>query len=79
MKNTATGAKDKVASKKVLMDIEQYTKITDTVKKSLDDADKIVTESAARNTKEAVFERARGRIYEVKSITVFLVPCLNKL
>lgn len=62
MKNTATGAKDKVASKK-----------------SLDDADKIVVESAARDTKEAVFERARGRIYEVKSITVFLVPCLNKL
>lgn len=78
MKNTATGAKDKVASKKVLMDIEQYTKITDTVK-SLDDADKIATESAARNTKEAVFERARGRIYEVKSITVFLVPYLNKI
>ena len=52
----------------VLMSIEQYTKITDTVEKSLDEADKMALENAVRDTKEAVFGRIRGRIYAAKKI-----------
>ena len=46
----------------VVMSIEQYSSITDSVEKSLDEADKYAKESDVRYSKEDVFARVRGRV-----------------
>ena len=46
----------------VVMSIEQYSSLTDSVEKSLDEADKYVDECDIRYSKDDVFKRVRGRI-----------------
>ena len=46
----------------VVMSIEQYSSLTDSVEKSLDEADKYVNECDVRYSKDDVFKRVRGRI-----------------
>ena len=46
----------------VVMSIEQYSSLTDSVEKSLDEADKYADECDVRYFKDDVFKRVRGRI-----------------
>lgn len=46
----------------VVMSIEQYSSLTDSVEKSLDEADKYADERDVRYSKDDVFNRVRGRI-----------------
>ena len=46
----------------VVMSIEQYSSLTDSVEKSLDEADKYADECMVRHSKEEVFKRVRERI-----------------
>lgn len=46
----------------VVMSIEQYSSLTDSVEKSLDGADKYADECDVRYSKDDVFKRVRGRI-----------------
>ena len=46
----------------VVMSIEQYSSLTDSVEKSLDEADKYADECKVRHSKEEVFKRVRERI-----------------
>ena len=46
----------------VVMSIEQYSFLTDSVEKSLDEADKYADECDVRYFKDDVFKRVRGRI-----------------
>ena len=46
----------------VVMSIEQYSFLTDSVEKSLDEADKYADECKVRHSKEEVFKRVRERI-----------------
>ena len=46
----------------VVMSIEQYSSLTDSVEKSLDEADKYADECDVRYSKDDVFKRVRGRI-----------------
>ena len=44
------------------MRIEQYSSLTDSVEKSLDEADKYAEECKVRHSKDEVFKRVRKRI-----------------
>ena len=46
----------------VVMSIEQYSSLTDSVEKRLDEADKYADECKVRHSKEEVFKRVRERI-----------------
>ena len=46
----------------VVMSIEQYSSLTDSVEKRLDEADKYADECKVRHSKEDVFKRVRERI-----------------
>ena len=46
----------------VVMSIEQYSSLTDSVEKSLDEADKYADECDVRYFKDDVFKRVRKRI-----------------
>ena len=46
----------------VVMSIEQYSSLTDSVEKRLDEADKNADECKVRHSKEEVFKRVRERI-----------------
>lgn len=46
----------------VVMSIEQYSSLTDSVEKSLDEADKYADECDVRYSKDDVFNRVRRRI-----------------
>ena len=46
----------------VVMSIEQYSFLTDSVEKCLDEADKYADECNARYSKDDVFKRVRGKI-----------------
>jgi len=46
----------------VVMSIEQYSSLTDSVEKSLDEADKYADKCDVRYSKDDVFKRVRGRI-----------------
>jgi len=46
----------------VVMSIEQYSSLTDSVEKRLDEADKYADECDVRYSKDDVFNRVRGRI-----------------
>ena len=46
----------------VVMSIEQYSYLTDSVEKRLDEADKYADECKVRHSKEEVFKRVRERI-----------------
>ena len=46
----------------VVMSIEQYSSLTDSVEKSLDEADKYANECDVRYSKADVFKRVLGRI-----------------
>ena len=45
-----------------VMSIEQYSSLTDSVEKSLDEADEYADECKVRHSKEEVFKRVRERI-----------------
>jgi prevent-host-death family protein len=46
----------------VVMSIEQYSSLTDSVERRLDEADKYADECKVRHSKEEVFKRVRERI-----------------
>ena len=46
----------------VVMSIEQYSSLTDSVEKSLDEADEYADECKVRHYKDEVFKRVRKRI-----------------
>ena len=46
----------------VVMSIEQYSSLTDSVEKSLDEADKYADECNVRHSNEEVFKKVRERI-----------------
>ena len=46
----------------VVMSIEQYSSLTDSVERRLDEADKYADEYKVRHSKEEVFKRVRERI-----------------
>ena len=46
----------------VVMSIEQYSSLTDSVEKSLDAADEYADECKVRHSKDEVFKRVRKRI-----------------
>ena len=48
----------------VVMSIEQYSELTDSVELKLDEADKAAAMSDVRYTADEVFKRARERIHE---------------
>ena len=52
----------------VLMSIEQYSALTDTVEKKLDDADAAAAQSTVRYSTSEVFGRARRRIHADKNL-----------
>ena len=47
----------------VLLSIEQYAALTDSVERRLDEADRAADESSVRFTGDEVFARARSRIH----------------
>ena len=46
----------------VIMSIEQYSSLTDSVERRLDEADKYADECKVRHSKDEVFKRVRERI-----------------
>ena len=46
----------------VIMSIEQYSSLTDSVERRLDEADKYAEECKVRHSKDEVFKRVRERI-----------------
>lgn len=52
----------------VVLSIEQYAALTDSVERKLDEADRAAAASDVRCTGEEVFGRARNRIHERKTV-----------
>ncbi|MSR93578.1 type II toxin-antitoxin system Phd/YefM family antitoxin [Clostridiaceae bacterium 68-1-5] len=52
----------------VLMSIQQYSALTDTIEHKLDEADLSAQESPLRHSKSEVFRRVRSRIDESDSL-----------
>lgn len=46
----------------VLMSLEQYSALTDTVERKLDEADAYATSTSVRLSKDEVFDKVRNRI-----------------
>ncbi len=52
----------------VLMSIEQYSNLTDSVESYLDEADKLAKNTTERYTRRELFNRVRGRVNEVSKL-----------
>lgn len=52
----------------VLMSIEQYSALTDSIEQKLDEADAAAERTTARYSSSEVFERARTRVNESKEV-----------